>query len=144
MHLKSDAFKEGQPIPSRYTCDGYDDRVPLRLGDAPSNTVSLALVVSDADAPSGTWYHWVVFNLPPDTRQLEHTLPSGAVEGVASNGKRGWHGPCPPEGSHRYVWDLYALDTMLDLSSPNAPKLIDAMRGHIIQQASLAGTYQRS
>lgn len=150
MQLLSDAFKHGDPIPRPYTCDGADQSVPLKWTDPPADTQSFALIMDDPDAPMGTWVHWVLYAIPATTRALPAgisnaaTLPDGSRHGKNSWGKSGYGGPCPPRGTHRYFFKLYALDTVLDLA-PGATKeqLLKAMEGHILAQAELMGTYKR-
>lgn len=144
MKLTSPAFADGGPIPSCHACDGDDVAPELRIGGVPEGTVTLALIVDDPDAPAGTWTHWTVWNVPPDTGRLAGTLPGGAVEGTTSWGDAGWRGPCPPSGMHRYVFVLYALDTALELPvSADAAAVRNAMAGHILDEAVLSGTYAR-
>ncbi len=150
IKVTSPAFDEGGLIPSKYTCDGWDISPPLRWEGVPEGTQTIALICDDPDAPMGTWVHWVLFNLPGDTRELpeavptDETLPSGAVQGKSDFGRIGYGGPCPPSGTHRYFFKLYALDTKLDLE-PGATKayLLDAIEGHIIAQGQLIGKYRR-
>ena len=150
MTLTSPAFSANASIPSRHTCDGDDVSPALQWSGVPSGTKSLALVVADPDAPDPkapkmTWVHWVLYDVPPDTKGLPEggRLPSGTREGNNDWGKTGWRGPCPPVGRHRYVHTLYALDTVLpDLGHPSRAKLLAAMEGHVIGTAELIGTYQ--
>jgi hypothetical protein len=145
LELKSPAFSYGGPIPPKYTCDGSDVSPPLQIQGLPGGTRSLALIVDDPDAPRGTWVHWVVWNIPPGaTRIKEGRLPQGAVEGVNDFGRRGWGGPCPPYGLHRYFFKLYALDTVLQLPQrANKAQLLKAMKGHVLAEAVLLGRYRR-
>lgn len=146
--LTSTAFKEGEMIPKKYTCDGPDISPPLEWHNVPSGAKSLALIVEDPDAPMGIWVHWVIFNIPPGSSGLpEHvsannTLSDGAVQGRNDFRKIGYGGPCPPSGTHRYFFILYALDTALRLS-PGSTKadLVGAMEGHIIGKAQLMGRF---
>lgn len=150
IELKSAAFAPGEPIPTRYTCDGDDLSPPLEWGDPPEGTQSLALIVDDPDAPGGTWVHWVLYNLPADTRSLAEAIPAdadlqdGSQHGNNSWKRLGYGGPCPPSGTHRYFFKLYALDTVLD-PDPGKSKdnLLQAIEGHILAQAELMGTYTR-
>jgi len=150
FELTSIAFAHGQPIPARYTCDGEDISPPLQWGDPPGDTQSLALIVNDPDAPVGTWVHWVLFNLPAEARTLHEDVapdaerPDGSRHGQNSWRRLGYGGPCPPSGTHRYFFELYALDTTLGLS-PNATKkqVLGAMEGHILAQTELVGTYSK-
>ena len=144
MKLTSPAFENKQEIPSEYTCDGSDTSPELNIADVPENAKSLVLICDDPDAPVGIWDHWVVFNIPTDTTKIaKGTEPSG-VAGKNSWGKTGYGGPCPPSGTHRYFFKLYALDTTLDLKEGSDKKDIEsAMKGHVIAQAELMGTYSR-
>ncbi len=149
LSLSSPAFGDGETIPTVYTCDGRDVSPPLQWRGVPREARTLALVVDDPDAPAGTWVHWVVYNIPPDTAGLpEDTasadLPAGAREGVNSWGRTGYGGPCPPSGEHRYMHKLYALDKVLsDLGNPSKAELEQALMGHLIERARLIGTYER-
>jgi len=151
IQLTSTAFAEGQPIPHKYTCDGSDVSPPLAWTDAAANTKSFALIADDPDAPMGTWVHWVIYNLPPDTTALAEdtpkldSLPNGAKQGLNDFKNTGYNGPCPPPGKpHRYFFKLYALDAQLNLPSGLTKKqLLKAMDGHILAQGQLMGTYQR-
>lgn len=145
MKLTSPAFTHNGVIPSEYTCDGNDLSPPLVISDVPANAKSLALIMDDPDAPVGTWDHWVVFDISPSTTQIpKGTEPQGTA-GRNSWGRKGYGGPCPPSGTHRYFFKLYALDTKLNLSEGATKKDLEkAMQGHIIAQAQLMGTYKRS
>ena len=152
FELTSSAFGQGEAIPVKYTCDGEDISPPLRWGDPPEGTQSFALIADDPDAPVGTWVHWVLFNLPAETRELpeQATPPAGSqgsnyvVDGKNSWKRTGYGGPCPPGGTHRYFFKLYALDTMLDLAAgATKEQLLQAMEGHILGQAEVMGTYSR-
>lgn len=146
FELTSPAFAAGQPIPTRYTCDGKDVSPPLRWSDPPPGTQSLALIMDDPDAPVGVWDHWLLFNLPPSIRDLPEKAapPAGALDGKNSWGRTGYGGPCPPGGTHRYFFKLYALDTLLNLKAgAGKSELLKAMEGHILAQAELMGTYAR-
>lgn len=150
----SSAFTHGTSIPSLYTCDDRDLSPPLTWSGIPAGTQSLALIVDDPDAPDPaepkmTWVHWVLYNLPADCGGLPQgvtrdTLPVGTHEGVNDWHRTGYGGPCPPIGRHRYYFKLYALDTILpDLGKPSKAALKKAMRGHILEETRLIGTYQR-
>lgn len=152
IRVSSPAFRDGDMIPKKYTCDGEDASPPLQFSGVPAGTKSLVLICDDPDAPVGTWTHWVLFNLPPDTKTLAEkipasaTLPSGAIHGQNSWGGRkiGYGGPCPPSGTHRYYFKVYALDVKLDLHAGTTKKhLVKAMKRHIIGQGELMGTYKR-
>lgn len=150
IKMTSSAFKEGDIIPRKYTCDGQDISPPLAWESVPDATKSLALISDDPDAPMGTWVHWVIFNLPPDAKELSENVPTqrelknGAKQGTNDFRRIGYGGPCPPRGTHRYYFKLYALDTMIDIS-PGATKsqLLKAMEGHILAQGQLMGKYSR-
>jgi Raf kinase inhibitor-like YbhB/YbcL family protein len=148
--VTSSAFEEGGAIPARHTCDGQDVSPPLSWGSTPDGTESLALIADDPDAPGGMFVHWVIYNLPPDTRRLPEDvpnrdmLPNGAAQGVNGAGSVGYVGPCPPSGTHRYFFRVYALDTELDLGGGATKEaLLDAMEGHVLAEGHLLGTYRR-
>lgn len=151
MHLYSPEFLTGNFIPFKYTCDGENHSPPLNWEDPPTETQSFALIVSDPDAPNGTFTHWVLYNLPADLRQLPEkvpnlaTLPDGSKQGRNDFGKIGFGGPCPPSGTHRYFFKLHALDHPLDVA-PGASKeqILQAMRGHVLDAAELMGLYGRA
>jgi len=150
IKVTSSAFAEGGLIPAKYTCDGSDISPPLRWDNVPKGTKSIALISDDPDAPMGTWVHWVMFNLPADTRELtenipaDEILPNGARQGITDFGRLGYGGPCPPSGAHRYFFKLYALDTQIEPAGiTDKPKLLKAMEGHIIGQGQLVGKYKR-
>jgi Raf kinase inhibitor-like YbhB/YbcL family protein len=148
--LASSAFAEGGAIPPRYTCEGHDVSPPLAWSGVPPGTRSLALIVDDPDAPDPvaprmTWVHWVMYDIPPAAGQLAEgaAAPAGAKEGPNDWGRTGWGGPCPPIGRHRYFFKLYALDTVLGLVGAEKAQLDAAMRGHVVAEAKLIGTYQK-
>lgn len=151
LSLLSPAFQEGEKIPVKYTCEGQDVSPVLTWGEPPLETQTFALIVDDPDAPVGVFTHWVLFNVPSDSRQLaeavpnQDKLPSGALQGKNDFGKIGYGGPCPPPGRpHRYQFTLYALEKPLDLKAGASKKqVLDAMQGHILTQGQLTGTYQR-
>lgn len=152
FHLTSTAFEHGGAIPARHTCDGSDVSPPLAWSGVPANAKSLALIVDDPDAPDPaaprmTWVHWVVYNLPPTADGLPEgaqALPAGARDGLNDWKRTGYGGPCPPVGRHRYFHKLYALDTVLpDLRHPTKAQLEARMKGHVVAQAELVGTYRR-
>ncbi|HLP89222.1 MAG TPA: YbhB/YbcL family Raf kinase inhibitor-like protein [Nostocaceae cyanobacterium] len=150
MKLVSSAFENNRLIPPKYTCDGADISPPLSWEDVPEQTQSLALIVDDPDAPIKIFVHWLVYDLPPTSRQLpeqisqEKTIKNGGVQGKNDFNKLGYGGPCPPSGTHRYIFQIYALDKKLNLP-PGASKaqLIAAMDGHILAKGELIGRYQR-
>jgi len=144
--LESSAFKLNSLIPDEFTCHGKNSSPPLAWEHIPPNTQSLALVVTDPDAPAGTWTHWVVFNIPASVHQLDAAgpLPKGAVQAQNSWGSSDYRGPCPPMGMHRYVFTLYALDKPLSLNEGVAKEVaLDAMTGHVIGTAQWIGLYQK-
>jgi len=153
LTLTSSAFKAGDTIPSKYTCEGDDISPPLTFGEVPDGTVSLALIIDDPDAPDPkapkrVWSHWLVYNLPADTGGLPEDasrsgLPDGAVPGLNDLKRASYHGPCPPIGRHRYFHKLYALDITLPTKAITKAELEAAMKGHILAQAELIATYQK-
>ena len=145
MDIQSSAFVYNDPIPSVYTCDGKNVSPPLSILDVPAEAASLVLISDDPDAPAGTWVHWLVWNIDPSTTAIaEGSSPSGSVEGTTSFGKTGYGGPCPPSGTHRYFFKLYALDSTLDLASDADKAALEAaMEGHILDQAETMGVYSR-
>jgi hypothetical protein len=150
IEVTSTAFEEGGMIPRKHTCDGEDISPALAWTGIPEGTKSIALICDDPDAPMGTWVHWVLFNLPPDTRGLPENVPSdstlkrGGQHGRNDFRKTGYGGPCPPGGTHRYYFKVYALETMVGLT-PGATKkdLEKAMEGHILAEGQLMGKYTR-
>lgn len=150
IRLTSTAFAEGGIIPRKYTCDGADVSPPLAWDNVPDGTKSFALICDDPDAPMGTWVHWVLFNLPADVRSLPEAVPpdkelsNGARQGTNDFRKIGYGGPCPPRGTHRYYFKLYALDTTLDLPAGSSKaQLLKAMEGHVLAEGQLMGKYGR-
>ncbi|HEY9648171.1 MAG TPA: YbhB/YbcL family Raf kinase inhibitor-like protein [Chroococcidiopsis sp.] len=149
--LRSSAFADGGMIPAVYTCQGGDRSPELHWDAPPSATQSLALLVDDPDAPRGSFTHWLLYNLPPDLRQLpagitnQPQLEGGGVQGKNSFGRIGYGGPCPPSGTHRYVFRLYALDQRLDLPpGANLSQAIAAMTGHVLAVAILTGRFAKA
>lgn len=151
LQISSLAFSAGETIPKKFTCDGPDVSPKLMWNESPANAKSLALVMDDPDAPVGTWVHWVLYDLPPETRELaegvakQEELSNGARQGRNDFGKIGYGGPCPPPGKpHRYFFKLYALDAKLNLKAgATKAQLESAMKGHILIQAELVGKYGR-
>ena len=150
IQLTSSAFADGSMIPSEYTCDGRDISPPLAWAGAPEGTAALALICDDPDAPAGTWVHWVLYDLPASTENLPGAVPadrvlsSGGKQGTNSFRRTGYGGPCPPSGTHRYYFRMYALDNEVGLK-PGATQneLFKAMEGHILGQGQLMGRYKR-
>jgi hypothetical protein len=153
IQITSTVFEDGEPIPPRYTCVNADISPPLDWDmskiSVPDNG-SIALICDDPDAPGGTWIHWVIFNLPPETSNLpemvmqREELENGALQGSNSWGNIGYGGPCPPSGTHRYYFKIYALDTKLNLPSGSTKEdLLKAMEGHVLGEGQIMGTYTR-
>ena len=144
MKLTSPDFMHNGNIPPEFTCDGSDVSPTLIIGDVPKNSKSLALVMDDPDAPIGTFVHWVVWNMPPDTKEVRKGSEPKGAQGKTGFGNAGYGGPCPPFGTHRYFFKLYALDAELSLPKGSLKKeLENAMEGHIIAKAELVGNYRR-
>jgi Raf kinase inhibitor-like YbhB/YbcL family protein len=150
--LTSTAFAEGQPIPAQYACQGLDKDIspPLAWGEPPAGTQSFALIMDDPDAPGGTWDHWILFNIPASARSLpesfpaNETNPDGSLSGKNSSGRTGYGGPCPPNGTHRYAFKLFALDEILGIApGANKGELEKAMLGHILARGELTGTFTK-
>lgn len=152
FQLTSDAFANGQSIPAKYSCIGRNISPALAWTDPPAGAQSFALIAEDPDAPGGTWTHWVLFNISAEARELEEDLPvtgknitpNAIYTGENSWGDIGYGGPCPPSGTHRYFFRLYALDTLISLL-PGATKsqLLKEMKGHILAQTELMGTFSK-
>ena len=151
LQLTSSAFGQGEKIPSKFTGDGADVSPPLAWPVAPFGTRSFALICDDPDAPRGTWVHWVLFNMPSDQQALDQGVPTteklanGALQGTNDFGKIGYGGPAPPPGKpHRYFFKVYALDAVVPLPAGSTKsQLVNAMKGHVIDEGELMGTYQR-
>jgi len=151
MKISSASFSAGEMIPKEFTCDGPDASPKLNWTEPPAKTQSFALIMDDPDAPAGTWVHWVLFNLPADTRELaegvakQEQLANGARQGRNDFGKIGYGGPCPPPGNpHRYFFKLYALNAKLNLKASSAKTDVEgAMKGHILAHAETIGKYGR-
>jgi len=151
IQLASPAFTEGKPIPAKYTCDAEDLSPPLKWEGLPEGTRSIAIICDDPDAPMRTWVHWVIYDIPASVTELPEgvpkteVLPNGAKQGVTDFKRTGYGGPCPPPGKpHRYFFKIYALDAQLNLE-PRANKkdVLSAMRGHVLGEGGLMGTYKR-
>ena len=152
LTLTSDAFVNGQSNPVKYACTGRNISPTLSWTEAPAGTQSFALIMDDPDAPMGTWVHWVLFNIPAQARSLQEDLPvtgknidpNAIYVGKNSSGDIGYGGPCPPSGTHRYFFKLYALDTTISLL-PGATKdqVLKEMEGHILAQSELMGTFSK-
>jgi len=144
IKVTSSAFHEGGNIPSKFTCDVSDTSPPLQIAGVPSGAKSLVLIVDDPDAPGGLFTHWLAWNIPPQTGSIaEGSAPKGA-QGANDFGKSGYRGPCPPPGTHRYSFKIFALDRELELGSGAKRSQVDAaMKGHVIAQGELVGRYAR-
>ena len=150
MKITSSAFTESNVIPAKYTCDGQNVSPPLEWHDVPAGTKTFALISDDPDAPVGTWVHWVAFNIPSNVTKLaenvkpEQEFTNGMRQGINDGRKIGYGGPCPPGGTHRYYFKLYALDTTMEMR-PGATKaqVLSAMKGHVLAEAQLMGKYSR-
>ena len=150
MKLESSAFANDGNVPSKYTCDGSDVSPPLAWSGVPDGTKSFALIADDPDAPMGTWVHWVVWNIPPSSTNLDESMPAdrrlddGTRQGINDFRKSGYGGPCPPGGTHRYFFKLYALDTEISLGDRAGKQDLEgAMKDHILAEAQLMGRYER-
>ena len=150
MQLNSLAFNYNEAIPTKYTCDGENVSPPFVISDVPEGTQSLALIMDDPDVPTtvqsdGVWNHWVVFNIPPDTKEIVEGQEPAGVHGKGTSGDAGYYGPCPPDREHRYFFKIYALDTMLDLPEGSSKADVErVMEGHTLDKAELVGRYERS
>lgn len=147
MQLTSPAFTDNQPMPADYTCDGKNTNPPLAVSDVPADAKSLALIVHDPDAVSGDFSHWLIWNLAPSSAAMKaDEVPPGAVEGTTDFGKIGYGGPCPPAttGTHRYMFELYALDKMLDLPTSTTRTALEAtMAEYVLEKTTFIGLYRR-
>jgi Raf kinase inhibitor-like YbhB/YbcL family protein len=143
ISITSSSFQAGGDIPAKFTCDGTNVSPALQIGGVPNEAKSLVLIVDDPDAPRGLFTHWIIWNIDPKTtRVAENSAPAAGVQGTNDFGKRNYGGPCPPSGTHRYFFKIFALDTKLELK-PNARRaeLDAAMRGHVLAQGELMGRY---
>lgn len=150
IKITSSAFKDGAMIPKRYTCDGENISPPLAWSGLPEGSKSVAIISDDPDAPVGIWVHWVIFNIPPDIKGLPEAVPAGetlengARQGINDSRKIGYDGPCPPGGTHRYYFKIYALDKELELGAGATKReLLKAMEGHVLGEGQLMGRYKR-
>ena len=143
MRISSPEFEQNQAMPKRLSCQGEDVNPLLIIDGIPKDAKALALIVDDPDAPSGTWVHWVVYDISVVGRIEENSIPG--KQGMNSAGKRDYHGPCPPSGTHRYFFKIYALDKMLNLGEGlNKEELEQAIEGHILDKAELIGLYKKT
>lgn len=146
MKIESPAFGENEKIPSKYTCDGDDINPPLNIKGIPGDAESIVLIVDDPDAPGKAWVHWTVWNIDPEVTEIpENSVPDGAIEGVTDFGTPRYGGPCPPSGTHRYFFRVYALNTTIELDNSATVKDIEeAIKDSILDSAELIGLYERS
>ena len=145
MQITSSQFKNNEYLPAQYGCKGTNINPPLTISDVPAGAKSLALIVDDPDAPRGDWVHWVVFNIPPETREIaEGSVPAGATQGTNDFGNANYGEPCPPFDTHRYFFKVYALDTTLNLGAQTTKQDLEkAVAGHILDKAELVGLFAR-
>jgi Raf kinase inhibitor-like YbhB/YbcL family protein len=149
LYLRSPAFNHEGSIPLKYTCDGENISPPLAIDGVPEGTISLVLTMDDHDVPpsvrpDGVWDHWVVFNIPPTVYRIPEDAPPMGIPGSTTNGTTTYEGPCPPNGEHRYLFKVYALDTLLDVpEGSNKQAVLDALQGHILESTTLMGRYKR-
>lgn len=142
MKAKSDSFDDGGIIPSRYSCQGDDVNPSLIISDVPPGARTLVLIVDDPDAPMGTWTHWTVWNIEPMEVIREDSIPG--TQGKNDFGKNDYGGPCPPSGTHRYFFKIYAMDSRLDLDEGASRSMLEeSMKGHVLEKCSLMGRYKR-
>lgn len=151
IQIASPAFKNGRFIPKTYTCEGDNISPPFVISQVPQDAKSLALIAEDPDAPMGTWIHWVIFNIPPNSLQLDASIPNtkvlsnGTKQGLNDFRKIGYGGPCPPEGTHRYFFKIFALNKVLQLEAGAIKSdLIKAMHGHILSESETMGLFSKS
>jgi Raf kinase inhibitor-like YbhB/YbcL family protein len=150
MKITSNSFKEGEMIPLKYTCDGENISPQLTWTGYPENTKSFAIISDDPDAPAGDWVHWVLYNIPSYINELKENLPkdkkfeNGTIQGITDFGRTGYDGPCPPGGTHRYYFKLYALNIPINKDAGmTKQELLKAMEGHIVAEVQLMGKYKR-
>ena len=145
ISIASPAFQSGAEIPAKFTCNGANVNPELKISGVPNQATSLVLIVDDPDAPRGLFTHWIVWNLDLKTTDIaENSAPAGGIQGTNDFGKRNYGGPCPPSGTHRYFFKIFALDTKLELKpSARRAELDAAMKGHVLAQGELMGRYSR-
>lgn len=150
FQITSPAFSEGEPIPAQYSGFGKNVSPPLRWSDPPAGTKSFVLIMDDPDAPKGTWVHWVLYHIPAYERAMQEAMPSkpilgdGSRQGKNSSQRLGYNGPQPPSGSHHYTFKLYAVNIMPDLAAgASKEQVMSAIKGHVLAEAKLVGTYSR-
>ena len=144
MVVSSPAFAYGAIIPNEYTCKGTNVNPQINIGNLPSGTKSVAMIMDDPDAPAGTWDHWLLWNMSASITSIaKNSVPTGAKQGANSWGNSKYQGPCPPSGTHRYMFKVYALDTTLSLPSADSIDLMSAMKGHILKTVTLMGKFSK-
>lgn len=143
--LSSSAFENNGTIPAKYTCDAANTNPQLRIENVPAGAKTLALIMDDPDTAHGTWVHWVVWNIDSKTKEIrENSVPQGAKQGINDHRRNAYNGPCPPSGTHRYFFKMYALDTVLQLDAKSRKSdLENAMKGHVLGETQLMGRYGR-
>lgn len=142
MNLTSPSFNHNEEIPQKYTCKGLNINPPFKISQVPKNVKSLILIIEDKDATPKPWVHWLVYNIPPDTKDFpEGKIPKGAHEGICNNNTLGYEGPCPIyfEGTHHYHFRLIALDKKLDVKSADREKILSEAKDHIIEEVEMIG-----
>jgi Raf kinase inhibitor-like YbhB/YbcL family protein len=146
MKISSRAFNNNDPIPPKYTCLGENINPPLTIEQIPNNARSLVLVLDDPDAPNGSFVHWLLWNIPIEKKIniQENCLPSGAEIGKNSSGNIGYTGPCPPSGTHRYIFQAYAIDIQLRVKEKTKNEVLDKIQSHILDKAELKGTFSKT
>ena len=145
MKITSSAFENEELIPEKYTCDGENINPPLSISELPKNTKSLVLIFDDPDLPNGTWIHWTLWDIPVETKEIaENSIPNSAIEGINSFGNQGYSGPCPGSGTHRYFFNLYALNEEITFNPEmTGAEIAEKINLSIIQKAELVGKYER-
>ncbi len=145
MQVNSAAFEQEKMIPAKFTCDGENVNPPINLAEIPSQAKSIVLIVDDPDSPGGTWNHWLVWNINPNTKEIsENTVPNEAIQGKNDFGENKYGGPCPPMGTHHYFFRVYALDTLLNIPEGSGRADLDLiMKNHVIATGELMGIYQK-
>jgi Raf kinase inhibitor-like YbhB/YbcL family protein len=143
--ITSPSFENGGLIPVKHTCDDQNTNPPLKIENTPEGTESIVLLMEDHDSPSGTWDHWITFNLPPNTTEILDGYEPGGISGKGTSGNLDYFGPCPPDGEHEYIFTVFALNSKLDLEEGvSKDEIMKEMEGKIISQAVLKGLYSRS
>ena len=145
MIITSSAFENNREIPKKYSCDGDKINPPIEISEVPDDAKSIVLIMDDPDAPSGIFVHWVVWNIDHQTSAInENSVPANAIQGTNSGGNKSYYPPCPPSGSHRYFFKVYALDSTLDLpTTTKKDELLKAIEGKVVDQGELIGTYSK-